>query len=153
MVQYICLIDKIHQLLGLHMAAMTFVLPGDHIDSELLPSHPTLPIKLGPGLRHIPPNTITPVVAGHLCTDTRKNSIWIEFNGGRVSSPLPANVTITNDHSIFQPLETLSLQQSTTHPSTFIMLASRTTPHMRPYHSSPSRAQRRRIGRCSSRVP
>ncbi|KFY91826.1 hypothetical protein V500_04444 [Pseudogymnoascus sp. VKM F-4518 (FW-2643)] len=81
------------------MAAMTFVLPGDHIDSELLPSHPTLPIKLGPGLRHIPPNTITPVVAGQLCTDTRKNSIWVEFNGGRYIPTVGDLVIATVHHS------------------------------------------------------
>ncbi|TAQ91374.1 hypothetical protein B7494_g334 [Chlorociboria aeruginascens] len=61
----------------------TFVMPGDLVDPDLLPSQPTLPLKLGPGLRHIPPNTITPTVAGQLCTDARKNAIWIEFNAGR----------------------------------------------------------------------
>jgi exosome complex component RRP40 len=61
-----------------------FVLPGEKLDAESLPSHPTLPLKLGPGLRHIPPNTITSTVAGQLCTDKRKNAIWVEFNGGRV---------------------------------------------------------------------
>ena len=66
------------------MTTETFVLPGQHLDPELFPSHPTLPLKLGPGLRHVPPNTITPTVAGQLCTDTRKNAIWVEFNAGRV---------------------------------------------------------------------
>lgn len=65
-----------------------FVLPGDELDAASLPSHPTLPIKLGPGLRHIPPSTITPTVAGQLCTDARKNAIWIEYNGGRVSAAI-----------------------------------------------------------------
>jgi len=39
-------------------------------------------LKLGPGLRHIPPNTITPTVAGELCSDPKKNAVWVEFNGG-----------------------------------------------------------------------
>ncbi|RDW77541.1 putative exosome complex exonuclease RRP40 [Coleophoma cylindrospora] len=65
------------------MATETFVLPGDSLDPELLPSHPTLPLRLGPGLRHIPPSTITPTVAGQLCTDARKNAVWVEYNGGR----------------------------------------------------------------------
>jgi exosome complex component RRP40 len=64
--------------------AENFVLPGEIVHPELLPSHPTLPLKLGPGLRHIPPNTITPTVAGLLCTDSRKNAAWMEFNAGRV---------------------------------------------------------------------
>lgn len=66
------------------MATETFVLPGDRLNSELLPSHPKLPLKVGPGLRHIPPSTIVPTVAGRLCTDTRKNAVWVEYNGGRV---------------------------------------------------------------------
>ena len=67
------------------MATATFVLPGEVIDPSILLSQSKAPIKLGPGLRHIPPNTITPVVAGQLCTDPRKNAIWIEYNSGRVS--------------------------------------------------------------------
>ncbi|TVY52399.1 Exosome complex component RRP40 [Lachnellula cervina] len=65
------------------MAIERFVLPGEELDPESLPSHPKLPLKLGPGLRHIPPNTITPTVAGQLCTDKKKNAVWVEFNGGR----------------------------------------------------------------------
>ncbi|KUJ13668.1 uncharacterized protein LY89DRAFT_698861 [Mollisia scopiformis] len=65
------------------MATETFVLPGDTIDAGVLPSHPTQPLKLGPGLRHIPPNTITSTVAGQLCTDKRKNAVWVEYNGSR----------------------------------------------------------------------
>ncbi|PMD30356.1 hypothetical protein L207DRAFT_641631 [Hyaloscypha variabilis F] len=65
------------------MATETFVLPGETLDPTALPSHPKLPLKLGPGLRHIPPNTITPTVAGQLCTDKRKNAVWVEFNGSR----------------------------------------------------------------------
>jgi hypothetical protein len=61
-----------------------FVLPGEFLDPESLPSHATLPLKLGPGLRHIPPKTITPSVAGQFCTDKRKNAVWVEFNGHRV---------------------------------------------------------------------
>ncbi|KAI0475881.1 hypothetical protein GGR56DRAFT_665773 [Xylariaceae sp. FL0804] len=61
----------------------TFVLPGDRLDSAVIPSHPKKPLKLGPGLRHIPPSEIVPAVAGQLVTDHRKNSIWVEYNGGR----------------------------------------------------------------------
>ncbi len=66
------------------MASTTFVIPGEELAQESLPSHPSLAIKIGPGLRHIPPNVITPVVAGQLCTDARKNAIWVEYNGARV---------------------------------------------------------------------
>jgi hypothetical protein len=78
------------------MATETFVLPGEILDPASLPSHPKLPLKLGPGLRHIPPNTITSTVAGQLCTDKRKNAVWVEFNGSRVCC-LPRYFAITNN--------------------------------------------------------
>ncbi|KAI1641498.1 hypothetical protein F4809DRAFT_16411 [Biscogniauxia mediterranea] len=64
-------------------ATRVIVLPGDHIDPSLIPSHPKRALKLGPGLRHIPPNELVPTVAGQLATDYKKNSIWVEYNGGR----------------------------------------------------------------------
>ena len=62
------------------------VLPGDNIPPEVLPvpSNPSAPLKLGPGLRHIPPSTITPVLAGPLRADNKKNAIWVENNNRRV---------------------------------------------------------------------
>ncbi|CAJ2503677.1 Uu.00g110710.m01.CDS01 [Anthostomella pinea] len=60
-----------------------FVLPGDQINPSVIPSHPKRPLKLGPGLRHIPPSELLPTVAGQLVTDYKKNSIWVEYNGGR----------------------------------------------------------------------
>lgn len=66
------------------MATTTFVLPGDRIEPGLLPSRFNQPLKLGPGLQHLPPDTITSTVAGHLFTDSRKNAAWVEYNGGRV---------------------------------------------------------------------
>ncbi|EPQ66912.1 Bgt-5282 [Blumeria graminis f. sp. tritici] len=65
------------------MATQLFVLPGDTIDPKILPAHPNLPLKIGPGLRHTPPNTISPTVAGKLCTDQRKNAVWVEYSGRR----------------------------------------------------------------------
>ncbi|KAH7037218.1 uncharacterized protein B0I36DRAFT_371849 [Microdochium trichocladiopsis] len=60
-----------------------FVLPGDQINPDLIPSHPKKALKLGPGLRHVPPSDLIPTVAGQLVSDPRKNSIWVEYNGGR----------------------------------------------------------------------
>lgn len=74
-----------HSLHSKNYFAMASVLPGDLLDLESLQLNPDLPLKLGPGLRHIPPNTLTPTVAGQLYSDARKNAIWIEYNGGRVS--------------------------------------------------------------------
>lgn len=62
-----------------------FVLPGDHIDTELIPSHPKKPLRLGPGLRHVPPNDVLPTLAGQFVTDRQKNTIRVETTQGRVS--------------------------------------------------------------------
>ncbi|KAK9773367.1 putative Ribosomal RNA-processing protein 40 [Seiridium cardinale] len=64
-------------------AERTIVLPGDSINPSLIPTHPKHPLRLGPGLRHIPPSEIVPTIAGQLVTDRKKNSIWVECNGGR----------------------------------------------------------------------
>lgn len=71
------------------MASAVFVLPGDQIDPSLIPSHPKKPLRLGPGLRHVPPNDLVPTLAGQLITDRPKNAIRVENSGGRVRTPSP----------------------------------------------------------------
>lgn len=63
-----------------------FVIPGDIIPTEDLPipSSASKALKLGPGLRHTPPSTISAVLAGPLCIEPKKNAIWVENNTGRV---------------------------------------------------------------------
>ncbi|KAK8239585.1 hypothetical protein IWZ00DRAFT_78092 [Phyllosticta capitalensis] len=65
--------------------AVQVVLPGEEIPESLLPTskNPEKPLRLGPGLRHTPPSTITSTVAGTLNVDNRKNGIWVEYNSGR----------------------------------------------------------------------
>ncbi|OAQ68587.1 exosome complex exonuclease RRP40 [Pochonia chlamydosporia 170] len=60
-----------------------FVLPGDHISPDLIPSHPKKPLRLGPGLRHVPPNDVVPTLAGQFVTDRPKNTIRVENSHGR----------------------------------------------------------------------
>ena len=64
----------------------TTALPGDCIPNDELPKpvNQKKALTLGPGLRHIPPNTITSTMAGALVTDNKKNAAWIEANSGRV---------------------------------------------------------------------
>jgi exosome complex component RRP40 len=64
----------------------TVVLPGDEIPQHALPKPmgKKKTLTLGPGLRHVPPNTIATTIAGDLTTDNKKNAAWIEFNSGRV---------------------------------------------------------------------
>lgn len=81
-----------------------FVLPGDSIDSSLIPSHPKKPLRLGPGLRHVPPSDIVPMLAGQLVTDRLKNAIRVETTGGRVRRPaFPSNVNRACRFSIATP--------------------------------------------------
>ncbi|KAF6222990.1 hypothetical protein HO133_001041 [Letharia lupina] len=81
------------------MAAQTLVLPGEVIPSDILPipSNPSLALKLGPGLRHTPPSTITSVLAGSLCIDQKKNAIWVENNSGRYI-PQPNDLVLAIVH-------------------------------------------------------
>jgi len=65
--------------------ASSIVLPGDTLPDSLLPTSASKALKLGPGLRHLPPSTIKATVAGTVTTDNKKNAVWIEYNGGRVS--------------------------------------------------------------------
>ncbi|EGR49807.1 uncharacterized protein TRIREDRAFT_76828 [Trichoderma reesei QM6a] len=60
-----------------------FVLPGDRIDASLIPSHEKKPLRLGPGLRHVPPSDLVPTLAGQLVTDRQKNAIRVETANGR----------------------------------------------------------------------
>jgi exosome complex component RRP40 len=46
-------------------------------------------LKLGPGLRHIPPSTVVTTIAGALVTDNKKNAASVESNSGRVIQPPP----------------------------------------------------------------
>lgn len=61
-----------------------FVLPGDRIDPSLIPTHPKKALRLGPGLRHVPPSDILPTLAGQLVTERQKNAIRVETTQGRV---------------------------------------------------------------------
>ncbi|KAF7548139.1 hypothetical protein G7Z17_g7249 [Cylindrodendrum hubeiense] len=76
-----------------------FVLPGDQIDPSLIPSHPKKALRLGPGLRHVPPNDILPTLAGQLITDRQKNAIRVENAGGRYQPRAGELVIGTVHHS------------------------------------------------------
>ncbi|KAF2476314.1 uncharacterized protein BDR25DRAFT_252237 [Lindgomyces ingoldianus] len=63
----------------------TVLLPGDSISPSALPKPQNRKkhLTLGPGLRHMPPNTIASTIAGLLVTDSKKNAAWVEYNSGR----------------------------------------------------------------------
>ncbi|KAI9750483.1 MAG: exosome non-catalytic core subunit rrp40 [Lichina confinis] len=83
------------------MADHTLVLPGDALALGRLSAsmNRSAPLKVGPGLRHIPPDVITPTVAGELCVDGKKNAIWVEGNNGRYMATAGDNVLVTVHHS------------------------------------------------------
>jgi exosome complex component RRP40 len=70
-------------------ASPIIVLPGDEIAKSALPqgTGKKKTLTIGPGLRHIPPDTVTATIAGALITDNRKNAASVEYNSGRVISP------------------------------------------------------------------
>ncbi|MCJ1287338.1 exosome non-catalytic core subunit rrp40 [Xylographa opegraphella] len=83
------------------MTTQALVVPGEKLSNDILPvpldsSHP---LKLGPGLRHVAPSTITPTVAGLLFIDQRKKAIWVENNNGRYVPQVNDVVVATVHHS------------------------------------------------------
>lgn len=84
----------------------TLVLPGDEIPPHALPTGTgkRKTLKLGPGLRHIPPSTVVTTVAGALVTDNKKNAASVETNSGRVSHCLPQNCPRSPYLHMQQPL-------------------------------------------------
>lgn len=83
-----------------NMATMVTVMPGDELSPDLLPTaHGSKTLTLGPGLRHLPPSTITATRAGELCVDNRRNALWIESVGGRYLPSVGDLVVATVHHS------------------------------------------------------
>jgi len=81
-----CFVDVSSNHLINMATTTTILLPGDEVSVELLPqpTNKKKALTLGPGLRHIPPETIKASIAGALATDNKKNAAWIDFNSGRV---------------------------------------------------------------------
>ena len=67
------------------MASQILLLPGEALSPDLfpIPSNFSATLRLGPGLRHTPPSTITSTLSGPICTDQKKNAMWVEHNSGR----------------------------------------------------------------------
>ena len=61
-----------------------FVLPGDQLESSLIPADSQKPLRLGPGLRYVLPEEVMSTVAGQLVGNRHKNLFKIETPDGRV---------------------------------------------------------------------
>ncbi|MCJ1291065.1 exosome non-catalytic core subunit rrp40 [Xylographa carneopallida] len=83
------------------MTTQTLFLPGDVLSNDILPvaSDSSHLLQLGPGLRHVPPSTITPTVAGLLFIDQKRKAIWVENNSGRYVPQVNDVVVATVHHS------------------------------------------------------
>ncbi|KAL6712527.1 exosome non-catalytic core subunit rrp40 [Coniothyrium glycines] len=81
-------------------ASPTVVLPGDVIPQAALPTGTgkKKTLTLGPGLRHIPPETVVTTIAGALTTDNKKNAASVEYNSGRYT-PYAGDLVIATVNS------------------------------------------------------
>ncbi len=94
---------------------MALVLPGDYISPKDLPKSSgsrSGVLKLGPGLRHLLPDIISPTVAGELCIDNKKNALWVEGISGRVRKEIAGNTP-------YPPFQLLPLFLFSPFPSAF----------------------------------
>jgi exosome complex component RRP40 len=81
------------------MASSQILLPGEEIPSDQLPKSKKGTLTLGPGLRHIPPTTITSTTAGSLHIDYRKSALWLERDNGRYQPTIGDLVVAQVHHS------------------------------------------------------
>ena len=77
--------------------AATVLLPGEATPSDQLPRSKKGTLTLGPGLRHIPPSTITSTTAGTLNVDHKKAALWLEHEHGRYQ-PAVGDLVIAQIH-------------------------------------------------------
>lgn len=77
--------------------ATTFLRPSDVIPEQDLPTGKKGTLTLGPGLRHIPPTTISATTSGTLHVDQRKAALWIEHPHGRYQ-PAVGDLVVAQVH-------------------------------------------------------
>lgn len=92
--------------------------PAVRFPGDLITERPTRPasetktpaLKLGPGLTHTPPATISAHTVGYLIPDHKKNALWLESDTRRVPSPalphLPPSGADLDANSISPPRKT-----------------------------------------------
>ncbi|KAK4168663.1 exosome complex exonuclease [Cladorrhinum sp. PSN259] len=111
------------------------LLPGDSIDPSQIPTQKNKPLRLGPGLRHVPPSAILPTVAGQLITLPHKSSMWVEYNSSRYT-PTPSDLIIGTIHRSGPDFYYASLSPYTTHATlphlSFEGATKKTRPQLQP---------------------
>lgn len=76
-----------------------FVLPGDTVPEASIPQPKKGALTLGPGLRSIPPKTLSATTAGNLHIDQRKSALWIDSPHGRYLPRVGDQVVAQIHHS------------------------------------------------------
>ena len=83
----------------LHMAT-PILLPGDVLSQDQLPSSSksSRTLTVGPGISFSPPSTLEVSTSGIVSVDNRKNTVWIENNGGGKYQPAVGDRVIATVH-------------------------------------------------------
>lgn len=80
------------------MSTFTVLLPGSVIAPDLLPKSKKGTLTLGPGLRHVPPSTISTTTFGTLQTDSKKSAVWLEHPTGGRYLPAVGDLVVAQVH-------------------------------------------------------
>jgi exosome complex component RRP40 len=81
------------------VATQTAVLPGETINTSLLPTSSTGKLKLGPGLQRNAEKEVISVIPGLLTTDNKKNAAWLTSSSGRYHPTAGDQIIGTVHHS------------------------------------------------------
>lgn len=73
------------------------LLPGEAVPADSLPKSKKGTLTLGPGLRHIPPTSITATTLGSVAVDNKKSAVWLESTNGRYQ-PSTGDLVIAQVH-------------------------------------------------------
>ncbi|EME38974.1 hypothetical protein DOTSEDRAFT_39165 [Dothistroma septosporum NZE10] len=92
----------------------TILLPGEQIPTDQLPKSKKGTLTLGPGLRHIPPQTILTTTSGTLQIDPKKSALWLEHPNGRYV-PSSGDLIIAQIHHTGSDVYFCSLTPHTPH--------------------------------------
>ena len=79
------------------MAMTTVLLPGEAVPTVSLPKAKKGTLRLGPGLRHLPPASILATTSGALQVDHKKSALWLEHPTGRYQ-PVVGDLVIAQIH-------------------------------------------------------
>lgn len=111
-----------------------FLLPGDVVDHAYIPNA-SKRLRIGPGLRLVPPATLQCTVAGQLFADRRKNMLQIEGFNGKVS--VDRTMTCPSQTPTYPPRIAVSLPLHCSLPVPILPPVCTSSPRPGPRHRDP----------------